>query len=147
MIHLLDINVLLALADANHLHHESAARFFKERAMLDGWATCPLTQNGFLRIFGLPSYPNGVGSPSMAAPVLKSMLALPGHQFWPDSISLTDPMVVQIPDHPKQLTDCYLLALATANGGNFVTFDRRIRVDTVAGAEGRLLLLGASTRG
>lgn len=143
MIHLLDINVLLAVADANHLHHNPAAQFFEERAMQDGWATCPFTQNGFLRVFGLPGYPNGVGSPSMAFPVLKSMIASPGHQFWPDSISLTDPLGIQIPDSPKQITDCYLLALATANGGKFVTFDRRIRTDSVKGAEGRLLLLGA----
>lgn len=142
MIHLLDINVLLAVADTNHLHHRPAVRFFQERAIEDGWATCPLTQNGFLRIFGLADYPNGVGSPSMALPVLKSMIASRGHQFWPDSISLTDPDVVQIPDRPKQITDCYLLALATAKGGRFATFDRRIRTDSVKGAEGRLLVLG-----
>lgn len=142
MTHLLDINVLLAVADANHLHHEPAARFFEKHAMPDGWATCPLTQNGFLRVFGLPGYPNGVGSPSKALPVLKSLLALPGHQFWPDSISLTAPIVVQIPDRPKQITDCYLLALAAANGGIFATFDRRIRTDSVKGGGEALLVLG-----
>ncbi len=142
MIHLLDINVLLALADTNHLHHKSAARFFEEHAMLDGWATCPLTQNGFLRIFGLPGYPNSVGSPTMALPVLKSMLAAPGHQFWPDSISLTDSMVVRIPDRPKQITDCYLLALAAANKGKLATFDLKIDTTLVKGGKESLLTLG-----
>jgi hypothetical protein len=141
MIHLLDINVLIALADTHHPHHSPAARFFEERAIRNGWATCPITQNGFLRIFGLPNYPNGVGSPIMALPVLKSILSAPGHQFWPDSISLTDSLVRKIPDRPKQLTDCYLLALAASKGGQFTTFDKRIDASFVKGGEQAIFTL------
>jgi toxin-antitoxin system PIN domain toxin len=143
MIYLLDINVLIALADTHHPYHSPAVQFFEKHAVREGWASCPLTQNGFLRIFGLPNYPNGVGSPTMALPVLKSMLTAPGHQFWPDSISLTDPPVIKIPDRPKQLTDCYLLALAASKGGQFATFDKRIDPSFVKGGEKAILTLGS----
>ena len=141
MIHLLDANVLIALGDATHDHAGAALDFFETCATREGWATCPLTENASLRILGNPKYPGGPGSTQEARRVLASIRAAPGHRFWPDDLSLT--VTVRIPALPSslELTDCYLLALATANGGQYATFDRRIRTDSVKGAEGRLLLL------
>ena len=143
MIHLLDANVLIALGDATHDHAEAALDFFETRAVHEGWATCPLTENAFLRILGNPKYPGGPGSTQQARRLLASILAAPGHRFWADDLSLTGTSLIPALPASPQLTDCYLLALATANGGIFATFDRRIRTDYVKGAEGRLLLLGA----
>lgn len=78
----------------------------------------------------------------MALPVLKSMIAAPGHQFWPDSISLTDSVVIRIPNSPKQITDCYLLALAAANHGKLTTFDLKIDTTLVRNGKESLLTLG-----
>jgi hypothetical protein len=142
MIHLLDVNVLIALADTYHVHGELALRFFENTAVRDGWATCPLTENGFLRIFGNPKYPNGPGSPEEARRVLKSLLAAPGYRFWSDDISLADGRMTPTLPSTSQLTDCYLLALAAAKGGRFATFDRHINVDTVEGGPSALLILG-----
>lgn len=143
MIHLLDTNVLIALGDATHDHAKAAMDFFETRATREGWATCPLTENAFLRILGNPKYPGGPGSTQEARRVLASILAAPGHRFWPDDLSLSDSMRIPVLPPSSQLTDCYLLALATANGGKFATFDRRIRTDSVNGGNDALLVLGA----
>jgi predicted nucleic acid-binding protein len=68
MIHLLDVNVLIALCDPAHPHHAAAIAFFRAGPARDGWATCPLVENGFLRIFGSARYPGGPGSPEEARP-------------------------------------------------------------------------------
>ena len=141
MIHLLDANVLIALGDATHVHAGAALEFFETRAVREGWATCPLIENAFLRILGNPKHPGGPGSTQEARRILASILAAPGHRFWPDDLSLTQSMLIPVLPSSPQLTDCYLLALATANGGMFATFDRRIETDFVKGAKGRLLLL------
>jgi len=122
---LLDVNVLIALLDPAHPHHAPALSFFKEIA-LSGWATCPLTENGLLRILGNPLYPGGPGTPEDARVLLRSLTAMPGHQFWPDEPSLTD--LKNFPRLPssKGLTDLYLLALAVSRQARFATFDRRI---------------------
>src|SRR6478752_3380170 len=87
---LLDANILIALGDAGHAHHGIAMRFFEERAIKDGWATCSLTENAFLRIIGHPQYVGGPGSPNVARRSLLSIIQAPGHQFWPDELSLAD---------------------------------------------------------
>lgn len=128
---LLDINILIALADGDHVHHvhhvhhDSAVVFFKQ-AMAHGWATCPLTENGFLRIMGHPRYDQGPGSPQEARYLISSLCTVPGHQFWPDSISLCDSS--QFPTLPgsRHLTDYYLLALAIRHGAKLASFDQRI---------------------
>ncbi len=83
MIHLLDINLLIALCDPAHPHASEAVDFFDEELFRDGWATCPLVENGFLRIFGARTYPGGPGSPKEARPILLRLLAAAVHQFWP----------------------------------------------------------------
>jgi len=88
MISLLDVNVLIALIVQDHPFHEGASAFFKQ-ALANGWATCPLTENAVLRIVA-------GGSLSGPTPTVQEMreqfakyLAMPGHQFWPDDVSLT----------------------------------------------------------
>ena len=131
---LLDVNVLIALLDAQHLHHEAAVRWLKEN-IRHGWATCPITQNGCLRTMAQPAYPNCLPA-SAVAERLREATATAHHQFWPDHVSLLDPDVADWSQAigPKQITDVYLLALAVERQGRFVTFDARIARSAVAGA-------------
>lgn len=133
MIHLLDINILIALCDPAHPHAEAARTFFSTQLLRDGWATCPLVENGFLRIFGNHGYRGGPGSPQIACHILAGVLASPGHHFWPDDLSLTAEH--SFPDLPisANLSDFYLLALAVKHGGRFATFDQGIDASLVPG--------------
>ncbi len=130
--YLLDVNVLIALIDPAHVQHDRAHDWFAA-AGHRAWATCPLTQNGVLRIVGSARYPNSPGSPAAVAPILSVLLALDGHEFWPDSVTLLDPVLVDTARllDSAQVTDSYLLALASAHGGTFATFDRRLVADAV----------------
>lgn len=131
---LLDINVLVALLDADHVHHLSARAWF-EREVEHGWASCAITQNGVIRVMSLPRYPNAVTT-AEAADRLKSATSDPHHAYWPCAISLLDEGVVDRSylHGPRQVTDVYLLALAVANQGRFVTFDDRISITAVPSA-------------
>lgn len=143
MICLLDANVLIALGDANHPHNAAAVRFMQATASRVGWATCPLTENAFLRVLGQRSV-NGVSlSPNEVRKTLHTIISLPGHQFWPDDISLADTRLFPALPAAKHLTDVYLLALAVKHGGRLATFDRRIDPSLVLGGAGALLLLTA----
>lgn len=134
---LLDVNVLIALADADHEHHRRASEFFT-RHRGEGWATCPITENGFLRIVGSPNYPRGPGSPQLARELLASLCAHPDHHFWPDDLSLRN--YSDLPGS-KKLTDHYLLAMAIHRKGRLATFDRRIDASRfVGGAEAYLVI-------
>jgi uncharacterized protein len=131
---LLDVNVLIALVDTAHVQHEAAHEWF-DRTGRRAWATCPLTENGLLRILGNPRYPNSLGTPSEVIPFLSALCALPGHVFWPDDVSFRDAEAVdadRLLTH-AQVTDSYLLALAIAKRGRLATFDRRLVVDAVRG--------------
>jgi toxin-antitoxin system PIN domain toxin len=123
--HLLDVNVLIARTDSAHPHHMAAARWMAAHAA-SGWATCPLTENGVLRILGQPSYPGGPGSPEGALISFRQILAIPGHRFLADDFSLPDAVPTLQGVSSGQLTDIYLLALAARNGARFLTLDRRI---------------------
>ena len=132
---LLDINVLVALLDVDHAHHRTARKWL--RAQIDsGWASCPLTENGCIRIMSQPKYPN----PVQTREVIKRLThaaATSYHEFWPDSLSILDQTVVDSGriHGPKQVTDVYLLALAVKRGGRFVTFDSAVPLSAVLGAE------------
>jgi toxin-antitoxin system PIN domain toxin len=132
---LLDVNVLIALLDTDHAHHRTARKWL--RAEIDsGWASCPLTENGCIRIMSQPKYPN----PVQTGEVIKRLTnaaATSYHEFWPDSLSILDETIVdQGRIHgPKQVTDIYLLALAVRRGGRFVTFDGAVPLSAVPGAE------------
>ena len=131
---LLDVGVLFALVDSTHIQHDAAHEWFGGKAR-GAWATCPLTQNGVLRIVGHPRYPNSPGSPVAVAQPMTRLCALPGPVFWPDDISLLDGKRVdgQRLLRSGQVTDSGLLALACAHGGQLATFDRRLVVDAVRG--------------
>lgn len=141
MTHLLDINILIALCDPAHPHAAAARRFFSTGVTRDGWATCPIIENGFLRIFGSRKYPGGPGSPQAARPILAGILANPGHQFWQDEITLTAANVFPSLPGSDDLTDLYLLALAMKHGGRFATFDAGLDASLVPGGEAALLRL------
>lgn len=123
---LLDINVLLALLDSDHTHH-GRARDWIEADIAGGWASCAITQNGFVRIVCQERYPSPV-APSEAISRLAQATRTAHHQFWPCTISLLDESVIDRTHvlGPRQVTDAYLLALATQNGGRFVTFDQAV---------------------
>lgn len=137
---LLDVNVLIALHDAQHVHHTLATDWFEAHADA-GWASCPITQNGCLRIMSQPAYPN-----AQSAGVLMGMLArscaASFHEFWPDDVSLVDSKrfrADRIHGH-RQMTDLYLLGLAVHHGGRLVSFDTRIALSAVLGAAPRHLV-------
>ena len=141
MIHLLDLNVLIALCDPAHPHATAAQRFFGASLARNGWATCPLLENGFLRIFGARKYPGGPGSPQAARPILAGLLATPGHQFWEDDLTLTDASVFPNLPAADDLTDLYLLALAVKHNGRFATFDQGIDASLIPGGPAAILKL------
>lgn len=140
--YLLDVNVLIALIDPAHVQHDAAHGWFAQTGSAS-WATCPLTENGLLRIVGHPRYPNAPGTPATVAVVLQALRALPGHHFWPDDISLMNPALVQaerLLSH-TQVTDSYLLALARHHGGKLASFDRKLVTDAVVDGRDALVLL------
>lgn len=140
---LLDVNVLIALIDPTHVQHDPAHVWFAAQGRRS-WATCPLTENGVLRIVGHARYPNSPGTPAAVAPLLAGLCALPGHVFWPDDISLlaADSVDAARLLASSQVTDSYLLALACAHGGQLATFDRRLVADAVHGGVKGLHLIG-----
>lgn len=139
---LLDVNVLIALIDPAHVQHGLAHKWFA-RVGKRSFATCPITENGLLRIVGHPKYPNSPGPPSAVAQSLSALHALPGHHFWPDKISIADDVHVQVArlSSHSRVTDSYLLALARAHGGQLATMDNRLAVDAVPGGAGSLALI------
>jgi hypothetical protein len=136
---LLDVNVLIALIDPAHIQHEDVHDWFG-RVGRKAFATCPMTENGLLRIVGHPKYPNSPGPPSVVAGALSSIRGMPGHAFWPDSISLIDSRFADaalLSSHTR-VTDSYLLALARSNKGRLATLDSKLSIEVVP--EGRSFL-------
>lgn len=138
---LLDVNVLVALLDGGHLHHRLATAWLAGRTRA-GWASCPLTQNGCMRVMSLPAYPN----PQPVAAVALRLAAAAGsasHAFWPDAVSLLDGGRIGWDRvlGSRQLTDVYLLALAVAQKGCFATFDRAVPLGAVSGASAKHLVV------
>jgi uncharacterized protein len=131
---LLDVNVLIALIDPTHVQHDRAHGWFA-RTGRRAWATCPLTENGVLRIVGNSRYPSSPGNPATVAELMKGLLALDGREFWPDDVSLFDAARVDTSRllNSAQITDSYLLALAKAHGGKLATFDRRMVASAAVG--------------
>ena len=124
IVYLLDVNVLLALCDSLHLHHEAAHRWFGQHGRT-AWATCPITENGFVRIASHPNYPNRPGDVAAVLEILRRLCAVTGHQFWMDDLALRDFLLPGIITH-AHVTDIYFLGLAARKGGKLATFDRRI---------------------
>lgn len=133
---LFDVNVLVALFDPDHVHHEAAHAWFA-RSRSAGWATCPLTENGVVRVLSNPAYRAEPERPGALLARLRSFCGSGGHVFWPDDVSLRSARTLRAGaalSHAT-LTDIYLLALAVAHDGRLATFDRRIPVSAVSGGE------------
>ena len=138
---LLDVNVLIALLDADHSLHARAMEWFAGQAR-SGWASCPITQNGCARIMSHPGYPNPLPV-SAVMERLGEATASAHHEFWADDISVLDARVVDRAriHGPRQITDIYLLALAVRHGERFATFDSAISSDAVKRAQKRHVLV------
>jgi toxin-antitoxin system PIN domain toxin len=138
---LLDINVLIALLDSDHVDHLRAREWLSDEIGA-GWASCAITQNGFVRIVSQPRYPSPVPA-TMAIERLARATSTRHHEFWACDVSLLDGRSVHA-SHvlgPRQVTDVYLLALAVMNKGRLVTFDRSIPQAAVAGASASNVLV------
>lgn len=131
---LLDVNALLATIDTAHVHHERVRSWLRDHTE-SGWATCAITQNGFVRIMSQPRYPNSVPT-HLALDMLAEATRSKQHRFWPCEVSVSDPEVIRrsMVLGPKQITDLYLLALAVANSGRFATLDASVSRNAVHGA-------------
>lgn len=140
---LLDVNVLVALFDPDHVHHEPAHAWFgahRER----GWATCPITENGLVRILSNAAY---AGVHQTAARVVEQLVRFcesGDHVFWTDELSLRDRRAFRLSAVAyRQLTDVYLLGLARANDGVLATFDRSIPAGAIPGGDAFVELIPA----
>ena len=138
-----DVNVILALIDFDHVFHASAHRWW-DRAKKNGWASCPLTENGVVRIMSQPSYSSPDSySPENVITWLSRFALDTDHEFWGDDISLLDKRHFSAKQMfgPRQLTDIYLLGLAASKGAQLVTFDRKITMAAVPAASEENLLV------
>ncbi|MFZ1136057.1 MAG: TA system VapC family ribonuclease toxin [Candidatus Korobacteraceae bacterium] len=131
---LLDVNILVALVRSRHSHHGQVKRWFSS-AGRRGWATCALTQAGFVRVVSNPRFTKEGVDVGEAMRMLAELTSLPGHQFWPvdfDFSTAVDPFAARFFGH-QQVTDIYLLALAVRNKGKVVTLDQGF--ESLAGNE------------
>lgn len=129
---LLDINVLIALVDPDHIAHEPTHEW-AATGLADGWASCAITENGFVRILSQPAYPADL-TVAGAIDLLRRMRKQGSHAFWGCTQSLTEMVDSRETLGPRHITDAYLLAMAVAEGGRFVTLDRSIPLRAVPGA-------------
>jgi len=138
---LLDVNVLVALFDGNHSLHLPAMRWFEEHGDA-GWASCPITQNGCVRVMSQPGYPEHMPVVNLIER-LRHATAHRAHEFWPDDASIFDEGLIDATriHGPAQLTDVYLLALAFSHGGRLVTLDQAIALQAVRGAQKKHLVV------
>ena len=131
---LLDVNVLIALLDADHLHHHRASQWLADH-ITAGWASCAITQNGCVRIMSQPGYPNPLPTAQVAARLGGATQTL-HHQFIESNPSLLDAELfdtTQLLGH-RQVTDAWLLGLAVLHGLRFVSFDAGVPLRVVRGA-------------
>ena len=130
---LLDVNVVIALLDPDHAFHERAHDWWLKNAK-SGWASCPIVENGVVRIMSNPAYsPKARFTPADLISRLGQFAAQTNHEFWPDDVSLRDEKIFMAErmHSSRQLTDLYLLALAARHGGTLATFDQGIPISAV----------------
>jgi toxin-antitoxin system PIN domain toxin len=145
MTFLLDVSVIIALLDRKHVGHDSAHEWFAATGKAS-WATCPIVENGVVRILSQPSYPTPLPSPAAAATFLRQMFGVGGHVFWHDDLSLLTSPLIDLTRilSSAQITDSYLLALAVARNGRLATLDRRLVTSAVKDGEMRLHIIGGT---
>lgn len=139
---LLDVNVLIALFDPDHVFHQRAHIWWAANAT-DGWASCPITESGFVRIMSQPTYSARVRfSPTELIERLAIFAQQTNHEFWADSISIRDSQLFARDriHSSRQITDIYLLALAKTRNARLTTFDEAVPLSAVLGALGQNLV-------
>jgi toxin-antitoxin system PIN domain toxin len=138
---LLDVNVLVALFDPDHVFHAVATAWWRDNEM-SGWASTPITENGVVRTLSRRSYTNPVRLAD-AISILRQWTTPPHHMFWPDDLSILDDSAIdqQRLYGPGQTTDVYLLALAVRHRARLVTLDKAITRNAVRGAAPEHLVL------
>ena len=134
---LLDVSVLIALFDSDHAFHDRAHGWW-ERNLHLGWASCPLTENGLVRILSQSTYGRKGTITTVTDMIarLRMFAQQTDHQFWPDDISLRDKSALKSDriHSSRQITDVYLLSLAVRHSGRLATFDTRIPIGAVPSA-------------
>lgn len=138
--YLLDVNSLIALGDGDHEHHERMRLWFKAHAS-EGWGTCPLTENAFVRILSQPAYPSPLAGPDEARALLSEICLFHGHQFWPDRLSIRSRERLPVLTTSKHIPDLYLLALSVEISVRFATLDTRIKADLIPGGMSAFFLI------
>jgi toxin-antitoxin system PIN domain toxin len=138
--YLLDVNLLLALSDPMHIQHEAAHRWFADKGRY-ALATCPLTENGFVRIASHPNYPNRPGDVPAVFAILRQLCEAQAHQFWAEDISILEILEPNVIITHAQITDVYLAGLAVHKNGKLATLDQRIPADAVRGGRKALELI------
>ena len=134
---LLDVNVVISLLDPDHAFHERAHAWWAAQAKF-GWASCPIVENGVVRTMSNPGYTQGARfTPGDLISRLRTFATQTNHEFWPDDVSLRDGSLFAAEriHGSRQLTDLYLLALATQHAGKLATFDQAIPISAVSGAK------------
>jgi hypothetical protein len=134
------VNLLVALFDPDHVHHDLAHDWFEDNRGR-GWATCPVTENGFVRVIANPKYPGGAERAEVLVGRLQAFCRTRDHHFWPDAVSLTDPMLFNpgfLRGH-GQVTDVYLLGLAKKMNGRLASLDRSVPWKAIIGGRPDLL--------
>jgi len=124
---LLDVNALIGLLWEEHPFHDRCTEWFS-RASADGWATCPITESGFVRLVSNPAFTANPPSVLSALRLLKTETeAGANHHFWKDDVPVSGlgSRWSKGLGH-KQITDAYLLALTLHNKGRLVTFDAKM---------------------
>ena len=140
---LLDVNIVIALLDPAHSLHHKAHAWWDNHAAL-GWASCPISENGVVRIMAGSSYSSQTHfSAAEIVHLLETFASKSDHEFWPDDISLRDEKIFSMDRvlRSHQLTDLYLLALAANHHGRLVTFDQGISLSSVRIAKPENLLI------
>jgi hypothetical protein len=126
---LLDVNALIGLMDSDHVDHRAMQKWFTKHHR-SGWATCPLTENGIVRVLSQAAYPSGQRTPAEVIQILNALKTAfeKSYEFWPDDISIADDSLFEsaLMAGPRQITDVYLLGLAARYDGILISFDRSI---------------------
>ena len=139
---LLDVNALIALVDSDHIGHHAMQKWFTQHHRR-GWATCPITENGMVRVLSQPAYPSGQRTPAEVIQILNALKTTfaNSYRFWPDDLSLANDIVFDnaLIAGTRQVTDVYLLGLAARRKATLVSFDLSLAWQAVKGGSARLI--------
>lgn len=130
--YLLDVNLLLALTDPRHIHYDVAHRWFTDVGGRS-WASCPLTENGFVRIASHPRYPNRPGNVGPVLAILQQFCSAAEHRFWAEDVSIRGLLSPDTLVTHAQITDVFLLGVAVRHGGKLATLDQNLPAAAIQG--------------